>query len=677
MLRGSLFDPFSQSGSSSRSRASEAGFTPSVASEVSSAQRSAGTNRSPAAHGVRFSPDLSSSLAKSTSSSSKRRAVEAQNRMSISPIEESSPRDDSNWSVSPVESPGVAHSGCPSGSAFAGECASRNEHDSSTVESSCLEKQVGIVAALPGHHPASSSTSTAAPENHSLSLSSISFGKDDARMRGADARDASAPAQPIHGPSNALAQTQAAQHVTREVTAATQISRPQLPGEVPKESVARQLDFDAVRPSSARGNQKAGVPAAIPLIVPFPQRQHGPGECSPSGEKPAWIGQRQPPRSRQEVSGSAWHGKGLQGKTCYEPLRERRSETGATASFGSRSPMASSKKAFAHLETGGSPWGTSGSEGETFDWDSSLSREVPLLSRTAGSSFALSSNGSNVSRDRRQSAHGCTAVLVAPSPATTMDRSLAHTLREFSPLRSPAAFSTAVGSSPAPSPQRAPHVEECPCCGSRMRASSAPVEASALTADGRQLPVTIERLQGEAGSILLQLWLGDANGRKQKGNRSSSRLRSSSRKAASLSPKKGHEAAHCALSPSSWSDPPTRSQSLPAYSTMRRARSDEALRQHVAAICAKYSRRQDTSLQELHGSVHALRHRFLNSYFHTKTFVRSSWVASYRPLQRSASDSLLIGGHQRQNSRGRVHGQKNKSRNGNRSRAKYFSKIGA
>lgn len=419
MRRGSLFDPFSQSVSSSKSKVSETAFTPSSASEVytpaihglsqageqaavaqsrgvpsclrdgrdgsATASRSLGKGhepRLPAARGVRFSPELPTHCGRHSraTSSGKQRTMETQTRISIAPVEEGNQKR--NWS--PAQEPQSSQD--PKLIEWSNAVpATRSGH--------CLAPSVGIAA--PYAAPTASNNGGVTRENDSLSISSISFGKDDVRMRGSDTRE--------------LVDQNVAQALP-VVTGMKKLKGEHLPDKraeaEQKESVARQLDFDE---------------GGTPLIAQ------------------------------------------LQGRKSASPVARIK-----TVQRKERTMLGTP---LARVPSGSPPYAcTSGSEWDTVDWDSSLSREI------APAGISLRSANANT----------------AASPATT--------LREFSPLRSDCGASITPREVYASQAMVAHPDVECPYCGNRPQPSM----------DDRAVPVAIERVSSSAddGSILLQLRLG-------------------------------------------------------------------------------------------------------------------------------------------------------------------------
>jgi len=627
MRRGSLFDPCatgSSSHSSQRARsASELGLTPGSVSDVctptelaaSSSQgratssclrdgRDASTSgsclagargqdaRSPATRGVRFSPELSASaIRQARVCSGKQRIIEAQRRISITPIEERSPTGSSNWSVSPVASP----EGPRSQSANVAELCelAGMVAAASSATSTCVVPApfVGIASTCAMHQ--SSSTAGTTRENDSLSVSindSISFGKDDARMRASETRDlVGAPV--AAGPSDVtvVCQTAGGQaNMPPEMPNAARAGSEVYPKShssngaraETRESVARQLDFDAdgtpLRPSLRALRQPAAIPSS--------------------------------PVARMTAA--------------------RQRELGAT----------------------GTP-GTPASDWEPVDWDSSLSREVvPTRHANIGTWGNVSTNTS----------------IASPSLATT--------LRELSPLRSeggcspgPAAF---FQYPPLKQVRSDDECDECPHCGRSSPSLLMPIEASAL-ADGRSLPVSIERVNSSNQSILVQLRLGTRVDDRQQNARtldcprmadiaSRSPARSRHRKDLSLTPEKG-EAPHSRLttsfvepllSRSSWFGLPSLDEGPAGYQGSAAAlqcepscsipRSSGWPRQRrpgsadAKASQPKHLGRLVLSTEELNGAVEALRQRYLQHYFKAKP------LCNITSLGRCASESQLL-----------------------------------
>jgi len=576
MRRGSLFDPFSQSGSSSRSRVSEAGLTPSSASEfcATSGPRSGGTvgqdGRSPAVRAVRFSPDLVTSLSR-PSSSSKRRAMEGQTRISFSPvIEERSFRADSNWSISPVESPEPMQSRALQEAEICQSTGTVAAPSSTTSSSSFPPPPIGTVASVSMQHGAASAG--AGRENDSLSVSSFSFGKDDACMHGGK----------LSTPTAAASST---------------------------ESVARQLDF-----GTPFRRQVSAFPFGLPLSD---LRDPTTGACA----------QDQAPSSPS--TGSAMAVQSGEPTMVVQPRGQAPSSlSGATAGLQHSSPVVRGPPSSpAYVCASGSDW-------EPADWDSSLSREVMPLTRHTGSSCALPSASAIVEVRRRR---GSTSAFGGTN--TSVNHSSPMVLRELSPLRSEGGFSSPAIASQETSLSQSVAIQagtECRCCGSMRRSSSTPIEASAL-ADGRPVPIAIERLDGiaEDGSILLQLRLGTRRNDCQALQSSSggpsftSRSRSRSRKNSPASPDKGV----------------SRSFSAPHFSAEVPLDPCKACGvlvqgQPACAFQHKYLAGLEPSLEELHYTVHALRQRFLERYFQAKPLRHSPGPA--RPLARAFSDSQLL-----------------------------------
>jgi len=665
MLRGSLFDPFSQSGSSSRSRVSEAGLTPSSASAASGPRSGGATGqdgRSPAIRAVRFSPDLATNLSRPVSSS-KRRAMEAQTRISFSPIEERSPKDDSNWSISPVGSPAPVQSGARE--AEFGKSTGVTSAPSAAISGSSLPPPpVAIVLSGSAQHNAANSVG-ALRENDSLSVSSISFGKDDARMRVIETRDPSG-CQPLLGPNAPTIGCQASggqaavparppevvevQGTLHPRSRLTPTSGCQGQADaVPKESVARQLDFDA-----------DGTPLRASIQQAF-RRSAAPS--SPSAPTVQLRNPTVPVRTRD-----------------LPPSSPSAGITVAQAQRSSPLPVGPASYMCA-----------SGSDLEPADWDSSLSREVmPVMYKTGGSS-TLASKGC------RRAGTG-----FGPANASVADYSPGMTLRELSPLRSEGGYSSLAIASQESSLSQILAAEaateagtECPCCGSRRRSASVPIEASALE-DGRPVPIAVERLDSftEAGSIMLQLRLGtrrsdcqepwwnpcaasdEARNECKRGASSTSRSRSQSRKKSPPSPEKGLDVISCGTSLCSWPEGPTRCQSAPQLSAgvmsrsvsaphfgtegtlhsctacgvplesqtkrPRERRSGDGEGMQLQAIRSKYMGVREPSLEELHYTVQALRQRYLQRYFQAKPLHHPPCLGSNHPLARASSDSQLL-----------------------------------